>query len=252
MVNDILEIAPYNPTWRQILIKTLLGLIVGIFIAFLVFITLILVGGVVQDALANSIAGNDAALNPLLPLILIIIAFVGIVVGMILIAGMFNLLYTDKYYDMGKMFSLTLMINIALFILFIPLYGLFSSSPDELFFVLGFHIIFAVFVSYTAMEMSTNPNYAAVHLIGTAIAMAVALILFGIAYKLIDINESNTVRILLALPPILAYFCLPLFHGAREKVYYKFYSMGNNFFYIPSLNEVMIDETEDADISVDM
>ena len=251
MSNDLLEIAPYNPTGWQILIKTLLGLIVGIFIAFLIFITLILVGGVIQEALANSIAGSDS-LNPLLPLILIIIAFVGIVVGMILIAGMFNLLYTDKYYDMGKMFSLTLMINIALFILFIPLYAMFSSSPNELFFVLGFHIIFAVFVSYTAMEMSTNPNYAAVHLIGTAIAMTIALLLFWGAYKLIDINESSTVRILLALPPILAYFCLPLFHGAWEKIYYKFYSMGNNFFYIPSLSEVLVDETEEADISVDM
>jgi hypothetical protein len=177
MNNEILEIPPYNPTGRQILIKTLLGLIVGIFIAFLIFITLILVGGIIQEALSNSLAGNNAV-NPLLPLILIIIAFVGIIVGMVMIAGMFNLLYTDKYYDMAKMFSLTLMVNVALFILFIPLYAMFGSNTNELFFVLGFHIIFAVFVSYTAMEISTNPNYAAVHLIGTSLAMTIALLLF--------------------------------------------------------------------------
>lgn len=170
-----------------------------------------------------------------------------------MISGIFNLLYTDKYYDMGKMFSLTLFINIILFVLFIPLYGLFSGSPNELFFVLAFHIIFAVFVSYTAMEMSTNPNYSAVHLIGTTLAMTLALLMFGAAYKAIDVNQGSMVRILLALPPILAYFCLPLFHTSWEKVYYKFYSMGNNFFYIPSLNEVMVDATDDEEsISVDL
>lgn len=79
------------------------------------------------------------------------------------------MIYTDKYYDMGKMFSLTLLINVILFVLFIPLYGLFSGDTNALFFVLALHIIFAVFVSYTAMEMSTNPNYSAVHLIGTSI-----------------------------------------------------------------------------------
>ncbi len=159
------------------MIKTLLGLIIGIFIAFLIFITLILVGGIIESAITNAAAG-ESVINPLLPLMLIIIAFVSIIIGMMLIAGIFNLLYTDKYYDMSKMFSLSLTLNIILFILFIPLYMAFSTNPTQLFFVLGFHIIFAVFASYTVIEMSTNPNYAAVHLIGTTIAMTVALLLF--------------------------------------------------------------------------
>ena len=186
--NDLLELAPYNPTGRQILIKTLLGLIIGIFIAFLTFIILILVGGVIQEALTSKISGNYD-LNPLLPLILIVIAFIGTVVGMILIAGIFNLLYTDKYYDMGKMFSLTLLINVILFVLFIPLYALFAGNIDELFFILALHIIFGVFVSYTAMEMTTNPNYSAVHLIGTAMGLTLSVLIFGIGYKLIDVTQ---------------------------------------------------------------
>lgn len=233
------------------MIKTLMGLIVGIFIAFLTFIILILVGGIIQEALSNTTTGNTTV-NPLLPLILIIIAFIGIVVGMILIAGIFNMIYTDKYYDMGKMFSLTLLINVILFILFIPLYGLFAKDTNALFFVLAFHIIFAVFVSYTAMEISTNPNYAAVHLIGTAIGLAIAILFFGLGYSFVDFSKGSAVKILLSLPPVLAYFCLPLFHSIREKIYYKFYSMGNNFFYIPSLNEVLIDSEEDNEVEVDM
>ena len=59
-------------------------------------------------------------------------------------------------------------------------------------------------------------------------------------------------RILVSLPPVLAYFCLPLFHSAWEKVYYKFYSMGNNFFYIPSLSEVMVDAEENDEVEVDI
>ena len=132
----------------------------------------------IQEALANSINGTNAV-NPLLPLVLIIIAFVGIVVGMVLVTGIFNLLYTDKYYDMSKMFSLTLLINVILFILFIPLYAMFAGDPVQLFYVLALHIIFAVFVSYSAMEISTNPNYAAVHLIGTSIALTISVLLFA-------------------------------------------------------------------------
>jgi hypothetical protein len=146
------------------MIKTLIGLIIGVVIAFLVFITLILVGGIIQEALKNKITGV-AQVNPLLPLILIIIAFVGTFVGSIMISGIFNVIYTDKYYDMAKMFSLTLLINVILFILFIGLYLIFAGSIDELFFVLAFHITFTIFVIYSAIEMSTNPNYAAVHLI---------------------------------------------------------------------------------------
>lgn len=66
---------------------------------------------------------------------------------------------------MSKMISLILFANIILFIVFIGLYIIFSSSVTTLFFVLAAHIIFTVFVSYTLVEISTNPNYAAVHLI---------------------------------------------------------------------------------------
>ncbi len=65
-------------------------------------------------------------------------------------------------------------------------------------------------------------------------------------------TNFRSVQILLALPPVLAYFCLPLFHDTREKVYYKFYTMGNNFFYIPSLNEVMVDAADEEEVSIDI
>jgi len=245
-----LDIEPGNPTGRQLFVKFLIGLCVGIFISFLIFIILVLVGGMIQEALSNRITGSSS-INPLLPLILIVISFISTFIGTIIVAGMYNLLYPDTYYDMGKMFSLTLTSNIILFFFFVPLYIIFATSIDELFIILAFHILFTVFVSYTAIQMTTNPNYSAVHLIGSAFGLTIALIGFGVLYKIIDVNEGNTANIMLAIPPVLAYACLPLFHGIWEKLYYKFYSSGNNFFYIPSLSEVTVNAADEDDVLVD-
>ncbi len=99
------------------------------------------------------------------------------------------MIFTEKYYDMSKMFSLTLFANITVFVFFIGLYMLFASSIEPLFFVLAFHIIFTVFLSISLIEISTNPNYSAVHLIGTAIGLVLAVLVFAVGYKIIDINE---------------------------------------------------------------
>ncbi len=245
-----LDIEPGNPTWWQIFVKFMIGLCVGIFISFLIFIILVLVWGMIQEALSNRITGS-LSINPLLPLILIVISFVSTFIGTIIVAGIYNLLYPETYYDMWKMFSLTLTCNIILFFFFVPLYIIFATSIDELFVILAFHILFTVFVSYTAIQMTTNPNYSAVHLIGAAFWLTIALIGFGTLYKIIDVNEGNTANILLAIPPVLAYACIPLFHGIWEKLYYKFYSSGNNFFYIPSLSEVTVSASEEEDVIID-
>lgn len=39
---------------------------------------------------------------------------------------------------------------------------------------------------------------------------------------------------------------MPLFHSIREKIYYKFYELGNNFMYIPSLEEVIAMSQEEV------
>lgn len=249
--DNLIELEPANPSWWQVFLKTLLGLIVGIFIAFLVFVILLLVGGVVQQALSARIMWGDGV-NPLLPLILLVVAFLGTFIWSVILAGIYNLIFTEKYYDMGKMFSLTLFANIVVFIFFIGLYLLFADMIEPLFFVLAFHIIFTVFLSIALIEISTNPNYAAVHLIGASIGLVIAVLVFAIAYKIIDINEGRSVNILLSLPPVLAYCFLPFWHGLREKIYWKFYEAGNNFFYIPSLNEVLVDEQEVDEVEVEM
>lgn len=77
--------------------------------------------------------------------------------------------------------------------------------------------------------------------------------MFAIFFKFLDTSGGgNQVSILLSLPPVVGYLFIPLFHTIWEKLYYKFYSLGNNFLYIPSLNEVMVDAEDDAEINVDI
>ncbi|HMS91542.1 MAG TPA: hypothetical protein PKC87_04940, partial [Candidatus Absconditabacterales bacterium] len=46
------------------------------------------------------------------------------------------------------------------------------------------------------------------------------------------------------LPPILGYTIIPFGAGLREKVYYKFYELGNNGFYISSYTETDDEEVQ--------
>ncbi len=247
--NQILDIAPHNPSWRQVLIKAFVGLIVWTLIAFLVFVMLIFVKKIIDDALASSLTG-DVAVNPLLPMILLIIAFLGSFIWNMIISVVYNLVYTTKYYDMSKMFTITLLMNILLFIFFLPLYLIFSGTLEPLFLILAWHIFLAVFVSYAWIEITTNPNYAASDLVWSARGLTVWAFFFAVAYKIIDTTQQ--VSLLLSLPPVLAYFFIPLFQTVREKIYFKFYSMWNNFLYIPSLSEVMVDAEDASEINVDL
>lgn len=248
MESQYLELVPPRPTGRQILFKTIIGLIVWIFTAFLIFIILMFLWGMIQEALSNKINGVTA-INPLLPLVLIVISFLWTFIGTIIIAGIYNLLYTDTYYDLGKMFNVTLLINVILFFFFIPLYLILSGNIDQLFVILAFHTIFAIFMSFVAIEMTTNPNYAAVHLVWVAWGLALSFIIYAAIYSIVDPTQGNGSYLLIVFPPLLAYTIIPFFHGVFESMYYKFYTMGNNALYIPSLNEVLVDDNEE-DVAV--
>ncbi|HBB03601.1 TPA: hypothetical protein DCZ39_01690 [Patescibacteria group bacterium] len=49
------------------------------------------------------------------------------------------------------------------------------------------------------------------------------------------------------LPPVLGYALIPFGAGIREKIYYKFYELGNNGFYIASVTETDDEETDGTD-----
>ncbi len=82
-------------------------------------------------------------------------------------------------------------------------------------------------------------------MIGTVIAM----VAFAVVAKGLQGNQN-----MLLLPAILGYMLIPFFHSLWEKIYYTFYTNGNNFLFIPSLSEVLSSEenvTTNDDITVD-
>lgn len=93
------------------------------------------------------------------------------------------------------------------------------------------------------IEILTNPNYAGSSLMGTLMGLAVGVIVYMIAYK-ITYTSPNKILSLMMIPSIASFSLMPLIHALWEKVYYKSYEVGNNFLYIPSLQEVAISEEE--------
>lgn len=248
----------YNSGW-QVLAKWAIWLWVGLVIAFLLFIILMTFGWLFDGALENNIqSAGMSTVNPLMPFIFVIIAFIATFVGNTALAWTYNLFYSTKYYDLGKMFSISMLSNVLIFFVFIPLYLLNSSSIVSLFAVLGFHIIFAIFTSYTHIEILTNPNYSSSHLIGSTIGIAVSSVLVLIIQAALKDTNGNPSRFILLFPPIIWYVFIPFIHALWEKIYYRFYENGNDFLYLPTLQEMtqqeasMSETVTDNDITVDI
>lgn len=255
----VLGSEPTSFSWWQILWKTALGLGIGVVIGFLIFIILIMVSGILEPVLQNNGLTAGQALNPLIPLIFVIIAFITTFIGNVLLWGAYNLFYSTKYYDLGKMFSMSLLSNVLIFFVFTPLYLLFYNNINGLFTVLGFHILFAIFACYTHVEILTNPNYWSSHLIGSTIGVSVSALIFLVLVKAGSNAEGATSKqLLILLPAVIWYVIIPLFHDLWEKIYYKFYENGNDFLYLPTLQEiqkqeeVMQEDVTDEDITVNI
>lgn len=255
--NITLGSEPNYNSWWQVLAKFGIWLGIWIVIGFLVFVILSMTYSMINQALTNNVWNTGAVtVNPLIPLVLIVIAFIATFIGNVMLAWVYNLFYSTKYYDLGKMFSNWLLSNVIIFFVFIPLYLVYYSNIDNLFMVLGFHVLFAIFASYTHTEMLTNPNYSSSHLIGTTIGVAVASMLFIVIQSSFGDKDKNWYIVL--IPPFLGYICIPFFHALWEKIYYKFYENGNDFLYLPTLQEISTQEsitsqtTTNNDITVDI
>lgn len=251
--DKLLWIKPHNPSWWETVGKIIIWIVIWLMIAFFIFVILVLVWSVFESALTNhSAPWGVSTINPLMPLILIVIWFLSSFLWNIVVSWVYNLLFPGKYYDLGKMFSLTLINNIILFFIFTPLYIMFYNDVEKLFIILAFHVFFSVYVWYSWIEYISNPNYCGVYLIWWSFWFALTILVFTMVYKsMYSYSVSKTAQILLSIPPLLWYTLIPLASNLWEKLYYKFYENWNNFLYIPSISEVLVDETEEDEINVE-
>lgn len=226
---------PSNLTWRQLVGKVVIGVLIGGVIAALLFVILSFIGGMFTTAFGGQ-AG--ASVNPMLSLILLFIGFLSTFIGNIGVGGIYSLFYSRKYYNTSKMFGLLFLTNGILFFFLAPIYIIFSSQIDVLFLVLGFHVLFSVFASAAQIEFSTNPNYSASSFMGNTLGFVLAFFLYALIYKMSWSAEvQQKIYLFMLVPPVVGYGLIPFGSGIREKIYYKFYEMWNNGLYIPSATE---------------
>jgi len=228
---------PNNLSGRQIIGKTFTGLAVGGIISALLFVIITFIGWMFLSALggADGTWGLASRPNPLLPLILLFIGFLSTFIGNISVSGLYSLFYSKKYTNATKTFGLLLLTNGILFFILAPIYLVFASNIQTLFIILWFHVIFSVFISACQVEFSSNPNYSGSAFMGNIIWFAGALLIYSIIYKVATGGDTQQqTYLLMLLPSILWYTLIPLWASIREKIYYKFYEMGNNGFFIPS------------------
>lgn len=239
---------PSNLSGWQLVGKVAIGILIGGVIAALLFVILSFMGGMFTSAFGQQWVST---INPLLSLVLLFIGFLATFIGNIAVGGAYSLFYNRKYYNTAKMFGLLFLTNGILFFFLAPIYIVFASQIDVLFLILWFHVLFSVFTSAAQIEFSTNPNYSASSFMGTILGFVLAFLAYCLIYKASGSSEvQQKIYLFMLLPPILGYAIIPFGSGIREKVYYKFYEVGNNWLYIPTMTQD--DETSDTtDISND-
>ena len=244
---------PFNPSAGEILIKVFLGLAVAIFLAFLIFVIYTFFSKFFKTAIVNLNSQGISSVNPMLALIMAIIGFFGSFVWTLLVGGIYNVLFQNRYYDIWKMFSLNIIINIVIFIFALVLYFIFVGNINVLFLILIFHVLFSTYAVYTSYDIVSNPNYSPVYLLWNTIGFFVSLFVIAIIFKVINVTQNpSAVAYILIAPIVIVYVLLALIPSLWEKIYYKFYEVWNNFLYVPSLDEILVDEEElDEEINVE-
>jgi len=238
---------PSNLSGWQLVGKVSIGILIGGVIAALLFVILSFMGGMFTSAFGQQIGST---VNPLLSLILLFIGFLSTFIGNIAVGGIYSLFYNRKYYNTNKMFGLLFLTNGILFFFLAPIYIVFANQIDILFLILGFHVLFSVFTSAAQIEFSTNPNYSASSFMGSILGFVLAFLAYALIYKSSgSAAVQQKIYLFMLLPPILSYTLFPFGAGIREKVYYKFYEIGNNGFYIPSCTETDDEDSEKNDTS---
>jgi hypothetical protein len=235
---------PQNPGWWQIVWKTFIWLTIGAILALLVFAIMYMLWSsffMTWDGMFMS-------------LVFVIIWCIVTIIWVWVYSGLLNLVFGSDYYDFAKMFGFSVLANWLLVILFLPIYLMMSDSLDILLLVLAFHVMFGFFISYSLIEITTNPNYAASNIVWSMLGFWITLLVYISIYKTIDsdITGTTTLYIYILSPFLLAYTITPLCHGIWTQIYYGIYTGWNNPLFVPQLADVIQIQNEVDEVTVEV
>ena len=243
--------SPVNPSASQLWIKLAIGLFIGFVFAALIFLMFVTLWSTIDEAVRNSV--NNMAFSPLVWLSFLWIWLVSAIFWNIVLAIIYNVSWSEDYYDIKLMTSSILSANILLLIPFLLLYFFVWTILQDikmLFITFAFHLFFSTYLSLTTIDLVKNPNYAPVYVIWNSVGFIVAVLIFFFVFFLSSTPAWEVQKNILFYTPILSFAIIPFFSTLFEKIYYKFYEMWNDFLYIPSISEVLVDEEEVDEVNV--
>lgn len=220
--------------------KILIGLIVGGCISALLFAVLSAVGGM--------LGGSNGAPSGILGVLLAFIGFIAGMLGNMGLALLYNLFFSKRYYNLGKMLWLIFTSSIIIFILILPLYFLFQGGVATLFTILGVQILFSFFITSNLIEYLAQPNYSGSSLIGNVLGFILSIVVYLAMVQGIQWGDlNNQLFLFMLLPTVIGYPIMLMGLGIWDAIYYKLFQWGNNPFYLPSLAELSKTNQEDLE-----
>lgn len=245
--------APSDVTLWSFFWKIFIWLIVWLCVVALLFWTLAALGSITWS--------DKAQVNSMLKILLSVVWFVVHFVWSFALALMYNIFFSKRYYNFGKMFALIFVSSLILRLFFIVIYVLYDKIND-LYVVLWFQVIFWLYVSLNLMDFLSQPNYSASSLMANNLWCILTIVAYIGIMKVVNFNTWENLRLLFLaiIPVILSYTLMILWANIWDAIYYKFYEWWNNPFYLPSLNELREErqkeevkkQEQEEDVNVEM
>lgn len=238
--------APSDVTAWSFFGKILLGIVVWICVAALLFATL---------SALWWLTGSDDSVNSIIWILLPLVGFVVGLVWNLALAWLYNIFFSKRYYSFGKMAGLIFASSLIILIFFFVPYLLYMDNMTVLYIMLWFQIIFELFIAKNLIDFLSQPNYSASSLMWNTLWAILAVVV-----HLLLINTGNFNILLIIASAVIAYVMTVIWSWIWDAVYYKFYEWWNNPFYLPSLNELREERRkeevkkakEEEDVNVDM
>ena len=237
--------APNDVTAGSFFGKILLGVIVWICVAALLFATL---------SALWWLTGTDDSVNSIIWVLLPVVGFIVWFVWNLALSLLYNIFFSKRYYSFGKMAWLIFASSLIIFVFFFVPYLLFKDM-NTLYTLLWFQIIFELFIAKNLIDFLSQPNYSASSLMWNTLWAILAVVVHLVIVSMPDFNI-----LLIIASAVIAYVMTAIWSWIWDAIYYKLYEWGNNPFYLPSLNELREERRkeevkkakENEEINVDM
>ena len=219
--------APSDVTTWSFFGKIFIWIVVWICVAALLFATL--------SAIWWLTWSSDTSVNSMLWILLPVIWFVVGFVWNLALAWLYNIFFSKRYYNFGKMAGLIFASSLIIFVFFVLPYFLYKWIYP-LYALLWFQIIFELFIAKNLIDFLSQPNYSASSLMWNTLWAVLAIVVHIIIIS--QMSEANFNILFIIASAMIAYIMTVIWSWIWDAIYYKFYEWWNNPFYLPSLNEL--------------